>query len=745
MRIPKYVPFLKDLVFWKFVKMLQYEQTIGSYKLYSVRELRNMGAQGYDFLGLRHALRYFENHGYQITVTDPTVDRLLFPQETANLVKPFDLGIDLYPFQAADVAEFLSFARPSVVLGHSPGLGKTIVAGEILRQQIASGLRTKVLWVVPKGDLTLQVQEEMREKFGVDVEIVTGETHSPRDRRGASADESVYYQHPFIVTTWGVFRSDIKNNIDLFCNLPIYLILDEVHVVSEYSTGILKNLIYNPNVSFRTCRKAPFLHRIGLTGTPMPNGHWWELIGIVDALNPAGCPATKYFDRMLDARRERVGRQMPPDLPEQISQVKADINDLRMTILTANMIRHTKEEVADQLPALIEINFPVELRKGEKRIYKILVEMFLDFVKDKIPNIEMFDPWGKLTEKGKTYNSTRDLLWQVMRVFSSYGTKYLHPFLQRCRAQEKAVYVVIYSLYGTRIEQIHTLLAGKKIRPIPKNESLSEWCGKYAKRRGVIFANRVDAVIELAKALRHNGIPAKIILGRGNQLSPADAKLFHQPQKFTSRSIEGVKRWFWFPWGDLQQFLINPTIRFQIQKGTQVVTGTPSDLQNSLWDEFITIRIAWDTPLKSALRKELTQFFAELRRAQYYDVPSSIDNFTAVRGSVAIPLSPFPDLMHRDRRILVCSDVLAEGANLQVAELVVFYDAPISIRQREQRLSRVHRLGSQQRRVILVSVMCGLERSIGEALKEKYQSGGRAIGLTDPSPVGIKQVLKYLR
>ncbi|MFI5207079.1 MAG: helicase-related protein [Gemmatimonadales bacterium] len=91
-----------------------------------------------------------------------------------------------------------------------------------------------------------------------------------------------------------------------------------------------------------------------------------------------------------------------------------------------------------------------------------------------------------------------------------------------------------------------------------------------------------------------------------------------------------------------------------------------------------------------------------------------------------------------DADVLIATDVLSEGLNLQDAQAVVCYDLPWNPVRVMQRIGRVERLGSQHRSVEVAHVVpaAGLEdlTSVLRVLRDKLNATGATIG-AEPDPL----------
>ncbi|MEK6851582.1 MAG: DEAD/DEAH box helicase, partial [Candidatus Thermoplasmatota archaeon] len=84
---------------------------------------------------------------------------------------PLVRGVKQYDYQIATALKVLRDLRGRALLADEVGLGKTIEAALILKEYIIRGLVRKALVLVP-ASLTVQWQEELREKFGLHFEIM---------------------------------------------------------------------------------------------------------------------------------------------------------------------------------------------------------------------------------------------------------------------------------------------------------------------------------------------------------------------------------------------------------------------------------------------------------------------------------------------------------------------------------------------------------------------------------------------
>ncbi|GGU87521.1 ATP-dependent helicase HepA [Streptomyces filipinensis] len=106
------------------------------------------------------------------------------------------------------------------------GIGKTVEAGLIAKELLAQGEATG-LAVLCSPALAEQWQSELREKFGIDAELVLASTVS-RLERGLELGQSLFDKHPFTVISTDFIKS-ARHREDFVRHCPDLVIVDEAH------------------------------------------------------------------------------------------------------------------------------------------------------------------------------------------------------------------------------------------------------------------------------------------------------------------------------------------------------------------------------------------------------------------------------------------------------------------------------------------------------------------------------------
>jgi len=166
--------------------------------------------------------------------------------------------IIIFPHQISTALKYLNEMDGRVLIADEVGLGKTIEAGIIMKELLSRDEIKRVLVLCP-ASLTLQWQEEMRDKFRLHFEVNKSVHHwSRHDRIIASIDTAKSKKH---------IEEIQQINWDL-------LLIDEAHKLKNKSTKVYK--------AMSTVRAT---NRLFLTATPIQNS-LMELYHVIDLLDP---------------------------------------------------------------------------------------------------------------------------------------------------------------------------------------------------------------------------------------------------------------------------------------------------------------------------------------------------------------------------------------------------------------------------------------------------------------------------
>ncbi|WP_369265841.1 DEAD/DEAH box helicase [Streptomyces harbinensis] len=113
-----------------------------------------------------------------------------------------------------------------LLISDDVGIGKTVEAGLIAKELLAQGEATR-LAVLCSPALAEQWQGELREKFGIDAELVLASTVS-RLERALELGQSLFDKHPFTIISTDFIKS-ARHREDFVRHCPDLVIVDEAH------------------------------------------------------------------------------------------------------------------------------------------------------------------------------------------------------------------------------------------------------------------------------------------------------------------------------------------------------------------------------------------------------------------------------------------------------------------------------------------------------------------------------------
>lgn len=113
-----------------------------------------------------------------------------------------------------------------LLIADDVGIGKTVEAGLIAAELLAQG-DAKSVAVLCSPALAEQWQRELREKFGLEAELVLPST-ARRLQRGVIGSESIFERYPITVVSTDFIKAD-RRRFEFLRTAPDLIIVDEVH------------------------------------------------------------------------------------------------------------------------------------------------------------------------------------------------------------------------------------------------------------------------------------------------------------------------------------------------------------------------------------------------------------------------------------------------------------------------------------------------------------------------------------
>ncbi len=113
-----------------------------------------------------------------------------------------------------------------LLISDDVGIGKTIEAGMIATELLALG-EARAMTVLCSPALAEQWRSELREKFGLEAELVLSSTVR-RLERGLIGDETIFQRYPVTVVSTDFIKSDRRRH-EFIRTCPDLVVIDEVH------------------------------------------------------------------------------------------------------------------------------------------------------------------------------------------------------------------------------------------------------------------------------------------------------------------------------------------------------------------------------------------------------------------------------------------------------------------------------------------------------------------------------------
>ena len=168
-----------------------------------------------------------------------------------------------------------------LLIADDVGIGKTIEAGLIATELLAQGDASR-LAVLCSPALAEQWQRELREKFGIDAELVLPAT-AARLQRGLMMNESLFQRHPFVVVSTDFIKSHTRR-AEFVNHCPDLVIVDEAHTAVADGAGGGARARTQRYDLLRAVAADPSRHLVLATATPHSGKEegFRNLLGLLD-------------------------------------------------------------------------------------------------------------------------------------------------------------------------------------------------------------------------------------------------------------------------------------------------------------------------------------------------------------------------------------------------------------------------------------------------------------------------------
>ncbi len=246
-----------------------------------------------------------------------------------TLQAPFRSSASVEAYQLEPLRRAIEAPRANLLLADDVGLGKTIEAGLVIQELLLRHRARSVIVVCPAG-LVIKWQEELRDKFGLDFEIVNSETMKTFRRTfGVHANPFRVYPRVIVSMSWlpspraermleEVYAS-VKDARTADRRAFDVLVVDEAHHVApatpSRSNADRARYAVDSNRTTAVRRLAELCeHRLFLSATPH-NGYTESFTALLEMVDPQRFARGADLDE--EALKQVAVRRLKRDLPDE--------------------------------------------------------------------------------------------------------------------------------------------------------------------------------------------------------------------------------------------------------------------------------------------------------------------------------------------------------------------------------------------------------------------------------------------
>lgn len=295
---------------------------------------------------------------------------------------PFD-----YQIRAARTA--LRRFRGRGLLSDEVGLGKTIEAGLVLKEYLVRQMVQRVIILTPPG-LVEQWREELTTKFDI------GDFVTSNDDDFRALGPAAWTHYPYVIASLATARRP-EHRKEITAELYDLVIVDEAHHLKNRSS-----------VSWKLVNELQKRFILLLTATPVQNS-LNELYNLVTVLKPGQLKSPREF------RSEFVVRG-DPRLPKNRGKLRELLSDV--------MVRHSRSQIAFQLPPRRAHTVQLELHEEERQLYDAIADLSRRMLNDdEVSAAHRFGTRTLLRESGSSAAATVETLRSLAGVAKLAGYK----------------------------------------------------------------------------------------------------------------------------------------------------------------------------------------------------------------------------------------------------------------------------------------------------------------------------------
>jgi superfamily II DNA or RNA helicase len=624
--------------------------------------------------------------------------------------------VEPLPHQARLIHRVVASYPRGYLFADEVGLGKTIEAGLVLRELLLSGRVHRVLLLVPSSVIR-QWQEELYEKISLEVPRYTG--NGFEDRHGNPvdvADANPWSALPVVLASSHLARRRSRRRQLLDAGPWDVVLVDEAHHArrrgskpTDTPNSLLSLLI---EMRDRDMWQASYL----ASATPMqmhPHEAWdlIDLLGLPGRWGRSARDFTNYYEQLRRAASERNWLTLSQMLGDYFSDPKAE----RDTAL--------EQEIRDDL--------------GFVNSYKIIGLDKTPLAPETANNlppatVTWADKWLRrhTPMRDRVFRNTR----QTLRAYQAAGI--LSPD-------------VIIPVRHVRDEFIKLAPAERKLY-----ERIEEYIRRhyntYKADAGTqalgfimtVYRRRLTSSFEAIRCSLRRRLD---VLEQGmslNELLAADDQHDVETALFDPEEFDATADLLRGEISELRLFLAElEKITGEDTKATQLV----SDIREALNTYASMVVFTQYTDTLDYIRERLTT-------ADYH----SVGCYSGRGGEIYSPATqtwePVTRAELRERfrdgsiTVLLGTDSMSEGLNLQTAGCLINYDMPWNLMRVEQRIGRIDRVGAKYRDIQIINYFYAdtVEQRVYEGIAGDYSDFTDIVGNAQPVLGTVEKAIEQL-
>lgn len=629
--------------------------------------------------------------------------------------------IDAWPHQRSIASRILGTWPRSYLLADEVGLGKTIEAGLVIKELLLTGKASRILILVP-ASVQKQWQEELWEKFGLDVPSYESNRFYRSDRSEINPPTGVrpWAAFPVVLASSHLARMR-RHRTGLIEAGPWDLVLvDEAHHARRRGSQAAEgaNQLLQLLRAMKSARSWKTL--VLATATPMQM-HTSELFDLLDLFDLPGLWASG------EASFESYYRQL----------AEPDLQARNWTLMKRLLADHMAAPGVEPNPVALEaVTSGLSAPKAMKltNFHRLPIPGTALTEGLSAPERELVDRWFRSNTpiKDRIFRTSREALREYQRQgilppASTIPTREVFESFIVLSDEEKQLYDRIES-YISRYYEAYT--KDRKTRPLGFIMTV------YRRRLTSSFNAVYRSFQRRLEALKESQ-------GNLGLLVDDDDRAALEGVDYEPDELESAIALMEEEIAELESFVSE--LHKALPNDTKVKTLI-DDIQNAFKDGHQTIVVFTQyTDTLEWLRDELKGTYGE-QIACYTGKGGSRWNSTS-QTWMDLSKEEVKTLFRRgeDVRILLGTDAMSEGLNLQTSDRMINYDMPWNFMRVEQRIGRIDRINGQPNvKITNYFYRDTVEEQVYRGIQEDAEWFQHVVGPAQPVLGRVEDVIQHL-